>query len=121
MEPPGTSLHRALTYAINQWDALNRYVKDGRLPIDNGAAERAITRAAVGRKNFLFAGSDAGGERAATIYSVLGSCMLAEVEPWAYVRDALEKIANGWSAKRLDELLPMAWKAARTLQDPAAA
>jgi transposase len=61
----------------------------------------------------LFAGSDAGGERAAVIFSVLGSCALAEVEPWAYVRDVFEKLANGWPAKRIDELLPAAWKADR--------
>jgi len=113
VEPPGTALHKGLTYAINQWQALNRYTEDGRLPIDNGAAERAITTVAVSRKNFLFAGSDAGGERAAIIFSVLGSCALAEVEPWAYLRDVFEKLANGWPAKRLEELLPKAWKAAR--------
>ena len=113
IEPPGTSLHRALTYAVNQWQALNRYVEDGRLPIDNGPAERAITTIAVGRKNYLFAGSDAGGERAAIIYTVLGSCKTAGVDPFAYLRDVLEKIANGWPAKRIDELLPQAWSAAR--------
>jgi len=113
IEPPGTSLYKALTYAINQWQALNRYVEDGRLPIDNGAAERAITTIAVGRKNYLFAGSDAGGERAAVIYTVLGSCKTAGVDPFAYLRDVLDKIANGWSAKRIDELLPQQWGAAR--------
>ena len=113
VEPPGTSLHRALTYAVNQWQALNRYVEDGRLPIDNGPAERAITTIAVGRKNYLFAGSDAGGERAAIIYTVLGSCKTAGVDPFAYLRDVLDKIANGWPAKRIDELLPQAWDAAR--------
>ncbi|MFC1611093.1 IS66 family transposase [Myxococcota bacterium] len=113
VEPPGTSLHKALTYAINQWQALTRYAEDGRLPIDNGPAERAITTVAVARKNFLFAGSDASGERAAIIFSVLSSCALAEVEPSSYLRDVFEKIANGWTAKRIDELLPEAWQAAR--------
>ncbi|MFC1611389.1 transposase [Myxococcota bacterium] len=113
VEPPGTALHKGLTYSINQWQALIRYAEDGRLPIDNGPAERAITTVAVSRKNFLFARSDAGGERAAIIFSVLGSCALAEVKPWSYLRDVFEKLANGWPAKRLDELLPKAWKAAR--------
>ncbi len=121
VEPPGTSLAKALTYAINQWDALNRYVEDGRLPIDNGAAERAITTVAISRKNFLFAGSDAGGERAAILFSVLSSCALAGAEPWSYFRDVFDRIANGWPAKRLDELLPMAWQAARAPPDEAAA
>jgi len=113
IEPPGTSLHKALTYAINQWQALIRYAEDGRLPIDNGPAERAITTVAVARKNFLFAGSDAGGERAAIIFSMLSSCALAGAEPWSYLKDVFEKLANGWPAKRIDELLPAAWKAAR--------
>ena len=113
IEPPGTSLHRALTYAINQWEALIRFAEDGRLPIDNGAAERAITTVAVARKNFLFAGSDAGGERAATLFTVLSSCALAGAEPWSYLRDVFDKIANGWPSKCIDELLPEAWQAAR--------
>lgn len=113
IEPPGTVLHKALTYAINQSAALSRFVQDGRLPIDNGPAERAITTIAVGRKNYLFAGSDAGGERAAIIYTVLGSCKTAGVDPFAYLRDVLDKIANGWPAKRIDELLPQEWGAAR--------
>ena len=68
----------------------------------------------VTRKNYLFAGSDAGGERAAIIYTVLGSCKTAGVDPFAYLRDVLEKIANGWPAKRIDELLPQAWSVARS-------
>jgi len=121
VEPPGTGMHKALTYSINQWQALNRYIEDGRLPIDNGPAERAITTVAVGRKNYLFAGSDAGGERAAILYSVLASCALADVEPWAYLSDVLQKIAEGWSASRIGELLPAAWKAARSPPAEAAA
>ncbi len=121
VEPPGTSLYKALTYAINQWQALNRYVEDGRLPIDNGPAERAITTVAVARKNFLFAGSDSGGERAAVIFSVLSSCALAGAEPWSYLKDVLEKIANDWPSKRIAELLPAAWQAARDPPAEAAA
>ena len=107
---PKTPLERALTYAINQWKALNRFTEDGRLPIDNGAVERAIRTVAVGRKNYLFAGSDDGAERAAVLYSLLGSCALAEVNPWAYLQDVLTKLANDWPYARLDELLPAEWK-----------
>lgn len=111
VEPPKTPLYRALTYGINQWTALNRFIVDGRLPIDNGEVERAIRSVAIGRKNYLFAGSDAGGERAAIFYTILGSCTLAGVNPWEYLRDVLDKIANGWPNSRLDELLPAKWKA----------
>ncbi len=94
---------------MNQWTALNRFLDDGRLPIDNGEVERAIRVVAVGRRNYLFAGSDAGAERAAVMYTVLGSCALAEVDPLAYSRDVLAKLAGGWKSNRLDELLPAAW------------
>jgi transposase len=109
-EVPGTPLDKALTYSVNQWQALNRYTEDGRLNIDNGAVERAIRAVAVGRKNYLFAGSDEGAERTAILYSVLGSCALADVNPWAYLRDVLMKLAGDWPYSRLDELLPAEWK-----------
>ena len=112
-EAPGTALYKALTYAINQWDALNRYVEDGRLPIDNGPVERAITSVAIGRKNYLFVGSQAGGERAAIIYTVLGSCKLLGLDPNAYLRDVFDKLANGWKSSQLEELLPKQWLASR--------
>ena len=100
-------------YAINQWDALNRYVEDGRLPIDNGPVERAITSVAIGRKNYLFVGFQAGGERAAIIYTVLGSCKLLGLDPNAYLRDVFDKLANGWKSSQLEELLPKQWLASR--------
>src|SRR5438034_10092038 len=64
---------------------------------------------AVGRKNYLFAGSDEGARRAAIIYTIFGTCRLHNVDPWAYVRDVLEKLAEGWKQSRIDELLPPAW------------
>ena len=109
-EPPKSPLAKAMTYSVNQWQALMRYTEDGRLPIDNGAVERAIRTVAVGRKNYLFAGSDEGAERAAILYSILGSCALAGVDPWAYLRDVLDKLAGNWPHHRLDELLPAQWK-----------
>ena len=108
-ERPRSPLRKAMGYTIRQWEALKRYTEDGRLPIDNGACERAIRTVAVGRRNYLFAGSDTGGERAAIAYSVLGSCALVGADPWAYLRDVFTKISSGWPQKRIEELLPVNW------------
>jgi transposase len=113
LEPPNSSLlESAMGYLINQWKPLRRYLDDGRLPIDNGECERAIRVVAVGRRNYLFAGSDAGAERAATIYTTLASCGMADVNVWAYTKDVLEKIAGGWPMRRINELLPAEWASA---------
>lgn len=88
---------------------LTRFHDDGRLPIDNGASERAIRAVAVGRKNYLFAGSDAGGKRAAIAYSMLGSCALVGVNPWAYLKDVFEKLARSWPKGKIFDLLPVDW------------
>jgi len=84
----------AIRYALGLWPALTRYCDDGRLEIDNNAAERALRVVALGRKNYLFAGSDAGGERAASIYSLIGSAKLNEIDPEAYLREVLTRIAD---------------------------
>lgn len=109
---PKSPLGKALTYAVNQWRTLTVYLDDGAVPIDNNEVERRIRPVAVGRKNYLFAGSDSGGERAAVIYSILASCKLAGVEPFAYVRDVLDRLSKGWPASRLPELLPEHWSPA---------
>jgi transposase len=109
---PKSPLAEALGYVRRQWVALTRYVGDGRLSIDNNAAERALRRVAVGRKNWLFAGSDAGGRRAATLYSLIGTCHLVGVEPFAYLRDILARIPSHPN-RRLLELTPRGWKAAQ--------
>lgn len=109
---PKSGLGEATTYLGNQWDALQRYVQDGRLDIDNNAAERAMRCVAVGRKNWLFAGSPKGGERAAVIYSLIATCKLQNVEPFEYLRDVLTRLP-GLPRERLRELTPRAWKAAR--------
>lgn len=100
-----SALAAAIKYALPHWTALTRYVEDGRIEIDNNAAERAIRAVALGRKNYLFAGSDAGGERAALIYSLIGTARLNGLDPQAYLAAVLERIADH-PVNRVDELLP---------------
>lgn len=109
---PRSLLGEAVTYMQNQWTALTRFVDNGRLPIDNMEAERAIRGVAVGRKNWLFAGSFKGGERAALIYSLVETCRQHGVDPFAYFRDVLERLPVT-ASDRVTELTPWSWKAAR--------
>lgn len=102
---PKSALSGAIHYALARWQALTRYCADGRIEIDNNAAERALRAVALGRKNFLFAGSDAGGERAAAIYSLVGSAKLNALNPQAYLTHVLERIAD-YPINQLDDLLP---------------
>lgn len=108
---PQSGIGKAIRYARSNWTALNRYVEDGRLEIDNNACERQMRAVAVGRKNWLFAGSKDGGRRAAVLYSVLQSAKAAGVEPFAYLRDVLERIGTTPN-DRVGDLLPARWKAA---------
>lgn len=103
-------LGKALGYFVNQRAALVRYLDDARLEIDNNIAEHAIRTVALGRKNFLFAGADVGGERAAAFYSLVGTCKLNGVNPEEYLTDILRRIAEGFPNSRIDELLPWNWK-----------
>lgn len=112
---PRSLLGEAVTYMQNQWTALTRFVDNGRLPIDNMEAERAIRGVAVGRKNWLFAGSFKGGERAALIYSLIETCRQHGVDPHAYFRDVLERLPST-AADRVGELTPWAWKASTAAQ-----
>ena len=95
----------AIHYALGRWTQLLRYVDDGHLEIDNNAAERALRAVALGRKNYLFAGSDAGGERAAAMYSLLGSAKLNGLDPEAYLSHVLARIADH-PINRIEDLLP---------------
>ena len=95
----------AVRYALGRWEALMRYCDDGRLEIDNNAAERALRPVALGRKNYLFAGSDRGGESAAVIYSLIGTAKLNSVDPESYLRNVLSRIAEH-PINRIEELLP---------------
>jgi hypothetical protein len=98
-------LAHAIRYSLSRWKALTRYTTDGRLDICNNAAERAIRPIAIGRKNWTFAGSDTGGERAATLYTIIETTKLNRLDPEAYLRNVLSRIADH-SARRIDELLP---------------
>ena len=111
-----SELAGAIQYALSRWAALTRYRDDGRLEIDNNAAERALRACALGRKNWLFAGADSGGERAAAIYTLLGTAKLNGLDPEAYLRHVLERIAEH-PINRIDELLP--WNVAKVLAVPA--
>ncbi len=103
---------RAIRYALGRWDALMRFCDDGHLEIDNNAAERSLRAAVLGRKNFLFCGSDAGGERAAAIYGLIGTAKLNGLNPEAYLHEVLTRIADH-PINRIEELLP--WNLAAEL------
>ena len=102
----------AIRYSLSRWAALTRYRDDGRLEIDNNAAERALRAVALGRKNWLFAGSDDGGERAAALYTLLGTAKLNDLNPESYLRHVLELIPDH-PINRIDELLP--WQIAEKM------
>ena len=100
-----SELAGAIKYALVRWTALTRYRDDGRIEIDNNSAERAIRPLVLGRRNYLFAGSDRGGERAANIYSLIGTALLNGRDPYLYLRHVLERIAEH-PINRVDQLLP---------------
>ncbi len=102
---PKSPLGEAVTYARNQWDALNVYVRDGNLAIDNNRAERAVKPFAIGRKNWLFFGSDDGGQRLAILASFTATCQQFGLNPWAWIKDTLTRLPIT-PADQLDQLLP---------------
>ena len=115
---PKSPLGKAITYLGNQRGALGAFLLDGRLELDNGAVERALRGIAVGRHNWLFAGSDTGAERAAILYTVITSAKLHGLDPHAYLRDVLTKLGAGWPNRRLDELMPERWGHAHGIAPP---
>ena len=105
---PKSPVGRAIGYALPRWDGLERYCEDGLLSIDNNLSERMVRPCAIGRKNWLFLGSDNGGRAAAILYSVMASAKANQVEPFAYVRDLLVQLCRSRS-QDVSELLPDAW------------
>jgi transposase len=106
---PKSNLAKAITYIQNSWDKFQVYLTDGRLEIDNNLVENAIRPIALGRKNYLFAGSHKGAKRAAAIYTLVSNAKLADVEPFSYLRDVLRRISDH-PHNQLESLLPKNWK-----------
>ena len=103
--PKKSATALAINYALNNEIALKRFLNDGKIEIDNNAAERAMRSIALGRKNYLFAGSDAGGETAAAIYTIIETAKLNGINPWLYLKNVLAQIQDH-NAKKVAELLP---------------
>lgn len=102
-------LGKALSYTDNNWKRLEKYVEDPRLPIDNNPAEQMIRPIALGRKNWLFFGSERGGEAAANLMSLIATCKRASVAPLAYLNDVFKRLPSTLKTN-LDDLLPGNWK-----------
>jgi transposase len=114
-EPPSSPMGAAIRYLSNHQAALTRFLDDPEIPLDNGVVERLHVRTALTRKNYLFAGSDTGAERAAIAYTVLGSCRLANVNPVEYLRDVMPRLAVKRRMRDNAALLPTRWKVTRSL------
>jgi transposase len=106
---PKSALAQAITYALNQWQALRRYTEDGRLTIDNNASERRLRDQAIGRKNWMFLGSDEAGPRAAVLCTIIAGAKRHRLEPWAYLHDVILQLSVDASPKLLAGLLPDRW------------
>jgi transposase len=114
--PARGKLAEAIRYALSRWDGLTRFLHDGRIELDTNSVERAIRPVALGRKNHLFAGSDGGGARWATLCSLIETAKLNDVEPYAYLHDVLQRMVDGHPINRLDELLPWNWKSTKAVK-----
>jgi hypothetical protein len=107
---PHDDTAKAMNYMLKRWPAFTRFLDDGRVCLTNNAAERALRGIALGRKSWLFAGSDRGGQRAAKMYSLIVTAKMNDIDPQAWLADVLARIADH-PAQRLEELLPWNWKA----------
>lgn len=106
---PKSAIGKALAYSIERWDRLSAYVNDGRLNIDNNPVENSIRPVALGRKNYLFAGSHEAAKRSGMLYSLLGTCKMHGIEPYAWLKDVLQRIADH-PVNRIADLLPHRYK-----------
>jgi hypothetical protein len=111
---------KAIDYALSNWPGLTRYLDDGNVPIDNNAAENAVRPLAVGRKNWLFVGSQQAGERAAVVLSLIESAKLNGHDPWAYLKDVFERLPT-LKQRDLEQLLPHNWRPTSRAATPAPA
>ncbi len=109
-EPPSSDLAKAAAYSMNHWEALTRFVTDGRVSLDNNLCEQQLRDIALGRKNYLFAGSHEAARRAANLYTLMRTCAQYGIPPLLYLTDVLGKLAAGCVKDRLDELLPHRWR-----------
>ena len=117
---PKSPTAEAIGYVRSRWPSFTRYTTNGILSIDNNTSENAIRTVALGRKNWLFAGSDRGGRTAAALFSMIASCKLSDVEPWSWLRDVLRRLPD-IPTRRLAELLPDRWQASRATETSPAA
>jgi len=106
---PKNKMAEAMAYTLNHWKQLTRFLEDGRLPLDNNLVENSIRPVALGRKNWLFAGAEAGAKWMAIIYSLTATCKLNEINPYEYFFDILPKVAS-YPAKQIADLTPINWK-----------
>ena len=109
---PKSPIAAAINYVLNQWEALNRYTADGDLHIDNNISERTLKLIGLGRRNWLFVGSDAGGKTAAVLFSFTATCKHLGINAFAYLRDVFERLPTH-PVELLEELLPHRWQAAQ--------
>ena len=109
---PQSAIGKAISYSLQRWDKLCIYITDAHLQIDNNLVENTIRPVAIGRKNYLFAGSHDGARRAAMLYSFLGTCKINNVNPFEWLRDILSRIPSH-SVNKLEELLPHTWASAK--------
>ena len=114
--PARSALAEAIRYALARWEGLSRFLSDGRIELDTNPVERAIRPVALGKKNHLFAGSDGVGERWAVVCSLIETCKLNSVEPYAYLKDVITRMVAGHPINRIDELLPWTWKSQSDVQ-----
>jgi transposase len=106
---PKSAIAKALAYSIERWEQLMIYTTDGKLNIDNNPVERAIRQVALGRKNYLFAGSHEAAQRSAMLYSLMGTCKLHGVNPFDWLKSVLQTIASH-PINKIQDLLPYNWK-----------
>lgn len=118
---PKSPLGKATTYAINQWSTLEVFLDDGRVPLSNVHVEQQQRRTVLGRKNYLFSGSDDGARRLAILQTFVVNCDLTKVPIWQYLRDTIAHLADGWPQSRIAELTPAAWAAAQKAAEQAEA